>query len=168
MDQFLSAASHIQTFGGILDDPEIVVTLASESLITFSSKTSGDFDGVDILFSGTEFPKSIIVTGLLGGYVKVGNALAGNPHKPQPQCNLDASREGVYKSGGKRIEITGGVDMFVSAEVLDDVSLPRRVEGPFEIHKQGAEELQPALSVYFVGRESSGGKAMTSPIFILY
>ncbi|KAF4972873.1 hypothetical protein FSARC_644 [Fusarium sarcochroum] len=161
-------ASHIQTSGGIRDDPESVVKLSSDTQITFDSKTSGDFDGVDIFFSGSDLPKAISVTGLLGGYVKVGDSLKGNPHKPQPEFSLIASREEVYKIGGKQIEIKGGADMFVSAEILDDIPLPRKVEGHFELDKQGLEESQKAQSVYFVGREFSGGKVITSPVFIEY
>ncbi|KAL6915070.1 hypothetical protein FSST1_012830 [Fusarium sambucinum] len=161
-------ASHIQVFGGILDDPESLITLASETQITFSSKTSGDFDGVDIFFSGSDLPDNISVTGLLGGYVKVGDALAGNPHKPHPQFNLAASREDACKVGGKITNINGGVDIFVSAELLDDIPLPRRVEGHFEINKKSPDELQQVRSVYFVGREATGGKVITSPVFIEY
>ncbi|RKL16315.1 hypothetical protein BFJ70_g15066 [Fusarium oxysporum] len=151
-------ASHFQVFGGIPDDPESIVALASETQIIFSSKTSGDFDGVDIFFSGSNLPETISVTGLLGGYVKVGDALRGNPHKPQPQFNLVTSREEAYKTGGKRIEIAGGADMFVSVEILDDVPLPRRVQGYFDVHKhnQCQETSQEFRSVYFVGREFSG------------
>ncbi|KAM0487356.1 hypothetical protein ACHAP7_001868 [Fusarium lateritium] len=163
-------ASHFQGFGELLDDPESVVSLVSETQITFSSKTSGDFDGVDIFFSGSSLPESISVTGLLGGYVKVGDALRGNPHKPQPHFSLVTSGDEAYRTGGKRIEIAGGADMFVCAEILDHVPLPRRVEGYFEVHKQkqGQETSQQVRSVYFVGREFSGGKVITSPVFIEY
>ncbi|KAJ4267101.1 hypothetical protein NW762_003199 [Fusarium torreyae] len=160
--------SHIQTFGGIRDDPESVVTLASETQITFDSKTSGDFDRVDIFFSGSDLPEEISVTGLVGGYVKVGDALKGNPHKPQPEFSLVAKKEEASEIGGKQIEILGGADMFVSAEILDDVPLPRRVQGHLELHKQGSEVSQKARSIYLVGREFSGGKVITSPIFIEY
>ncbi|RMZ79401.1 hypothetical protein DV738_g3336, partial [Chaetothyriales sp. CBS 135597] len=162
-------ASRIEVFGGIRDDPGSVVTLVSETQVTFDSKTSGDFDGVDVFFSGAhDLPDSISVTGLVGGYVKVGDALKGNPHKPQPEFSLQATREEACKTGGKQVEISGGADMFVSAEILDDVALPRRVEGQLEVDGRGEDIEHQHRAVYFVGRESSGGKVITSPVFIEY
>ncbi|KAH7148341.1 hypothetical protein EDB81DRAFT_946549 [Dactylonectria macrodidyma] len=161
-----ATASRIEVLGGILDDPESVITLASETQITFKSKTSGDFDGVDIFFSGSNLPNSVSVTGLLGGYVKVGDTLQGNPHKPQPQFSLIASKRDASRIGGKEIEIKGGADLFVSAEILNDVPLPRRVQGYLEVDRPDSGATSQARSVYFVAREFSGGKVITSPIFI--
>ncbi|KAF9639989.1 hypothetical protein BFW01_g11795 [Lasiodiplodia theobromae] len=160
--------SHVHPFGGVLDSPEDVIEQASESQVIFNTRTSGDFDGVDIFFTGeSELPGSISVTGKLGGYVKVGNILDGNPHKPQPEFNLDATSQELVHVGGKQIDIQGGAELSVSAEALLDVVLPKRVEGDFTIpantHSIGEEQ-----AVYFVGREYSGGKVITSPIFIQY
>ncbi|KAF7522529.1 hypothetical protein G7054_g12114 [Neopestalotiopsis clavispora] len=163
-----AAISHIRPFGGALNNPEEVVRLSSETQVVFETHTSGDFDGVDIYFrKDSTIPTSISVTGHLGGYVKVGNALDGNPHKPQPKFSLIASSSEADQIGGKRISIHGGVELFVSVEILDDVFLPRRVEGEFSVaihtHKAGDEQ-----AIYFVGREHNGGKVITSPIFISY
>ncbi|OJD32604.1 polymerase histidinol phosphatase-like [Diplodia corticola] len=160
--------SHIQPFGGVLDNPEDVVELASESQVIFNTRTSGDFDGVDIFFvAASETPSSVSVTGKLGGYVKVGNVLNGNPHKPQPEFRLSASRHELEQVDGKQIEIKGGAELAVSAGLLLDVPLPRRVEGTFSIpaNTHAAGENQ---AVYFVGRESHGGKVITSPVFLEY
>ncbi|KAB2569738.1 hypothetical protein DBV05_g11585 [Lasiodiplodia theobromae] len=163
-----AAISHVQPLGGVLDSPEDVIEQASESQVIFNTRTSGDFDGVDIFFAGkSELPCSISVTGKLGGYVKVGNILDGNPHKPQPEFNLDATSQELVHVGGKQIDIQGGAELSVSAEAILDVILPKRVEGDFTIpantHSIGEEQ-----AVYFVGREYSGGKVITSPIFIQY
>ena len=152
-------------FGGVLDNPDDIIQLTSETQVTFHTRTSGDFDGVDIFFSDTQLPTSISVTGHLEGYVKVGNALAGNPHKPQSEFHLFATGEETARDGGRQIEIAGGVDLFVSAETISDVELPRRVEGQFSITAASYHD-GDRVAVYFVGREYSGGKVITSPIFV--
>lgn len=163
-----AAISHIRPFGGVSDNPEEKIELISEHKVRFDTHTSGDFDGVDIFFkSNCEIPPFVVVTGQIGGYVKVGNVLDGNPHRPQPTFQLFVTGEELGQTGRKEIAIQGGAELFVSVERLLDVSLPRRVEGEFTIaagtHKPGDSQ-----AVYFVGREYSGGKVITSPVFIEY
>ncbi len=154
----------IQPFGGVLNVPEEEVTLASDTGVTFHTRTSGDSDGVIIKFSGGHSSlQSVTVSGSLGGYVKVGDALRGNPHKPQPSFDLGATAEELSANGGKTIDIKGGVDLFVTAELVLDVLLPRRVEGDLVVAGKSGGEHQ---SVYFVGREWTGAKVITSPIFV--
>lgn len=156
----------IKPFGGITDNPEEQIAHISPSQVAFNTHTSGDFDAVDIFFEGDSLPSSVSVSGSLGGYVKTGNALAGNPHKPQPTFNLTGDSTELSRTGGTSIDIKGGAELVVSAELLQDVELPRRVEGTFELPsgaKQGDEQ-----AVYFVGREYSGGKVITSPVFVSY
>lgn len=158
----------VHPFGGLLDNPEDVVQLTSETQVVFNTRTSGDFDGVDIFFAPeSETPSSTSVTGRLGGYVKVGNALNGNPHKPQPEFSLAATGQEIAQVGGRQIGVKGGVELFVSAETLLDVPLPTRVEGDFSIPAD-THVIGEHRAVYFVGREYSGGKVITSPIFIEY
>lgn len=107
------------------------------------------------------------MTGTLDGYVKVGNALSGNPHKPQPSFSLTATSRELIKKAGKQIRIRGGAELYVRAEILLDVRLPHRVEGELEI-SSGAHKLDEQRAVYTVGREWNGGKVITSPIFIEY
>lgn len=161
-------ATHVKPFGGVSDDPESVVQLVSNTQATFSTKTSGDFDGVDIFFSGSKIPDEVSVTGQLGGYVKVGDALKGNPHRAQPEFRLNASFDEASQFGGKEIQIKGGAELSVSAEVLLDVKLPKRVEGVFEAQPPNADNTQRSKAVYFVGREWMGGKVITSPVFLEY
>ncbi|WYZ45124.1 hypothetical protein EsH8_VIII_000440 [Colletotrichum jinshuiense] len=60
--------SHVQPFGGVLDNAEEVVKLVSETQVVFDTRTSGDFDGVNIfLAEGSENPSTIRVSGHLGG-----------------------------------------------------------------------------------------------------
>jgi len=157
----------IKPFGGIIDNPEEQIAQVSSSQVTFTTHTSGDFDGVDIFFAGGQIPDSISVTGQLGGYVKVGNALTQNPHKPQPTFSLVTSKDELEKSKAKDVEIAGGAELVVSAELLADVALPRKVEGEFTLSNStrvaGSEQ-----AVYVVGREYSGGKIITSPVFLKY
>ncbi|KAK7421140.1 hypothetical protein QQZ08_010070 [Neonectria magnoliae] len=160
--------AHVQPFGGVLDNPEEEVELRSDTQVVFNTHTSGDFDGVDIyLKADSKLPSSISVSGLLGGYVKVGNALAGNPHQPQPEFTLLATTSEAIQNGGKQLCIKGGVELFVSVEILADVPLPRRVQGDFAVTSSGSGAVENQ-AVYFVGREFSGGKVITSPIFIEY
>ena len=155
----------IQPFGGVVDNPEDTIGKASETQVIFKTRTSGDFDGVDIFFSGPGLPSTISVTGNLGGYVKVGNPLSGNPHKTQPQFNLDLVATDEREFEGKEVAIAGGADLFVSAEVLTQVELPRKVKGTFTV-QAGTHKVRDQKSVYFVGREHTGGKVITSPMFI--
>jgi hypothetical protein len=153
-----------EAFGGILDVPGELVEQTSESQVAFKTHTSGDFDGVLLTFdeNGTH-PAIIVVSDSLGGYVKVGDPLKGNPHKAQPSFLLEATWDEVISPGGKTIEIPGGADLFVKVEAVPDLPLPRRVEGDFIQSGRGSNEKQ---AVYFVGREWNGGKVITSPIFV--
>ncbi|TDZ49790.1 hypothetical protein CTRI78_v007866 [Colletotrichum trifolii] len=158
--------SHIKPFGGVTDIAEEQIIVASETQVVFETRTSGDFDGVDVFFTAkSDLPTSISVSGHLGGYVKVGDALGGNPHKPQPRFNLAVSNQEASQQGGVSRAIDGGAELFVSIQSLLDVSLPRRVEGVFTI-PPGAEESGGTRSVYLVGREHNGGKVITSPLFV--
>ncbi|KAF2729634.1 hypothetical protein EJ04DRAFT_568457 [Polyplosphaeria fusca] len=162
--------TEIKPFGGVHDNPEDKITLASETQVTFCTRTSGDHDGVDVFYtcaSESSVPSSISVTGHLGGYVKVGDALAGNAHKAQPQFGLVTTREKMLEERCERIDIKGGAELFVSAEVLAHVPLPRRVEGAFELPNEGYGD-GTERAMYFVGREDGGGKVITSPVFVRY
>ncbi|KAF9249156.1 hypothetical protein LCP9604111_4872 [Penicillium roqueforti] len=149
-------------FGGFEDNAEDFARQAGESTVEFSSKTSGDLDGVHVVFQGTKPPQKIRIAGSLGGYVKVGDPLAGNPHKAQPTFELEASWEEAKRLDGKVIEILGGAELFVRIEAIPQVELPRRVQGQASFFQTGSR------SIYFVGREWSGEKVVTSPIFIDY
>lgn len=154
----------LQPFGGVLDVPEEVVERRSDNSVSFETRTSGDFDGVLVTFdSDDKLPSAVKIQGTLGGYVKVGDALKGNPHKPQPEFEFEASAEDLVGSGGKRWEIDGGTGLFVSAELVGDVSLPTQVTGDVPISAKASGKQQ---AVYLVGREWNGAKVITSPIFL--
>jgi len=154
----------ILPFGGFEDNTEDFTHQAGESTVEFSSKTSGDLDGVNVVLRSTKPPQKIRIAGSLGGYVKVGDALAGNPHKAQPTFELGASWEEAKRPDGKVIEILGGAELFVRVEAIPQVELPQRVQGQASFTGQETG----ARSIYFVGREWSGEKVVTSPIFIDY
>ncbi len=104
--------------------------------MAFQTNTSSDFDGVNLSFAAGALPDNIVVAGRLGGYVKVGNALKGNPHKAQPIFELE----------------TGWAEA-----LAPDVQLPKRVEGSLDIE---LERGTGGCDVYFVRREWDGGKGM--------
>ncbi|OBR15810.1 hypothetical protein CH63R_00990 [Colletotrichum higginsianum IMI 349063] len=161
-----AVVTHVQSFGGVSDNGEDVVKRVSDSQVIFDTRTSGDFDGVDIfLAENSGVPSTIRVSGHLGGYVKVGDVLKGNPHKPQPQFDLVVSNEEAVRPGGRKEDIHGGAELFISVESLLDVPLPRRVEGRFPV-TGGSPTTGHSRAVYFVGREHSGGKVITSPMFM--
>ncbi|KAF4883068.1 Acetylesterase [Colletotrichum fructicola] len=137
--------SHIRPFGGVLHNAEDEIKQFSQNQVVFETRTSGDFDG---------------------GYVKVGDALKGNPHNPQPRFNLVATAKDFTQEGGVRDDIVGGAGLFVSIDGLLDVPLPKRVEGSFTVKAESGSGGDWA--VYFVGREYGGGKVITSPVFIKY
>ena len=119
---------------------------------------------MNIILQDDRKPSTVTVSGSTGGYVKVGDALAGNPHKPQPTFTIEASWDEAVKPGGRVIEIRGGAELFVRIEAIPDVELPRRVQGGVTIEGQA----EGNRAVYFVGREWSGEKVVTSPIFVSY
>lgn len=155
--------SSVQPFGGVLDVPEEVVERRSDNSVSFETHTSGDFDGIVVSFQDETLPSAVKIQGTLGGYVKVGDPLKGNPHKQQPRFEFEASTQDLDEDGGKRWEIAGGAGLFVSAELVDEVALPTQVTGALPISAQAPGKHQ---AVYLVGREWDGGKVITSPLFL--
>jgi hypothetical protein len=155
---------NIQSFGGLEHNPEDAVRISTDQYVEFSSKTSGDLDGVNVTLQGAKPPSTVTISGSLGGYVKVGDPLAGNPHKAQPNFTVQSSWEEASRPGGNLIEIPGGTELFVRVEAVPDIVLPQRVQGIASF----AGQQEGTRSIYFVGREWSGEKVITSPIFITY
>lgn len=154
----------IESFGGLDDNPEDQLIQTSDRSFSFNSRTSGDVDGVNIFFADPLSEISITASGTIGGYVKVGDALAGNPHKAQPSFDIKASWDEASKLGGKQIDIGGSAEAFVRVEAIPDIELPRRVQGTVSFGGEAGQE----RAIYFVGREWSGAKVVTSPIFVKY
>jgi hypothetical protein len=159
-----AAILKIHPFGGVSYIPEETVSQTGPRSATFHTRTSGDFDGVDLSFADGSLPENIVVAGKLGGYVKVGDVLKGNPHKAQPEFALEASLNESLAAGGKKLEIIGGADLFVRVEIVPSISLPKRVEGSLDLM---LERNSGGRDVYFVGREWDGGKVITSPLFFV-
>lgn len=158
---------HVASFGGISYIPEgEEVARVNDHNVSFSTRTSGDFDGANILVTeGNLEPANITVRGSVGGYVKVGDILQGNPHKAQPHFELSATWNEISRPGGKVLKLAGGAELFVRIEAVPDVSLPSRCEGSLEAKQSGGAT---GRAIYFVAREWDGGKVVTSPIFIEY
>ena len=157
---------HVQPFGGLTYVPEDQVAQIDDTTVDFKTRTSGDFDGMNLHFSDTNnLPSLVHITSKLDGYVKIGNVLAGNPHKQQPEADLEATLEELAAPGGKIVWIRGGAELFIRAELVPDAQLPRRAKGTFEV---AASQAGTELAVFVVGREWDGGKVVTSPIFLKY
>ncbi|KAF4917530.1 hypothetical protein CGCVW01_v009766 [Colletotrichum viniferum] len=63
--------SHVRPFGGVFHNAEDEIKQLSQNQVVFETRTSGDFDGVDIFLDDTSgTPSTISVSGHLGGYVK--------------------------------------------------------------------------------------------------
>lgn len=124
-----ASIAKIEPFGGLEDNPEGQSIQTSDRSTTFDSRTSGDVDGVNIFPVNPSSEVSITVSGTIGGYVKVGDALAGNPHKAQPSFEIKASWNEARQLGGKHIEIGGSAEAFVRAEAIPEIELTRRVQG---------------------------------------
>jgi hypothetical protein len=156
-----STIKEVQPFGGVLDVPEEIVARQSDHEVAFQTRTSGDFDGALISFGDEKLPTRIRVEGKLSGYVKIGDALRPNPHTAQPGFAFEATMDELLWNGGKSIELAGGVDLHLNVRLSSVDGLPTEVEGtiPSWIMKE-------ARSVYLVGREWSGGKVITSPVFL--
>ena len=156
----------VHPFGGLTYVPEDRVTQVDDQTVSFRTRTSGDFDGMNLHFADPNgLPSAVRVALKLGGYVKIGNSLAGNPHKPQPRAILIASLDALSAPGGKVLHVHGGAELFARAELVPDVELPRRVRGIFEVEGvlSGTER-----AVFVVGSECDGAKVVTSPIFLKY
>lgn len=159
-----ASVQSLETFGGFDDNPEDSVMQLSPTKLGFSSRTSGDTDGIHAHLQDGKPPLNLVVTGTLQGYVKIGDSLAGNPHKAQPTYDLRATLDELTRPGGKSTNIAGGAELFVRAEVIPDVTLPVEVKGTASFSAiQGDEK-----AIYFVGREWSGHKVITSPVFVTF
>lgn len=136
-----------------------------ELLVTFHSHTSGGIDGAHITFNPeTPLPSHVLIKGTIDGYVKVGNPLAGNPHKSQPNFQLEASWDEITAPGGKSIQILDGCELFVRIEAIPSTPLPTHVQGnALSTGKRGKER-----AIFFVGQEWGGDKVVTSPVFVSF
>lgn len=131
-------------------------------LVTFHSHTSGDIDGAHITFNTeTPLPSHVLIKGTIDGYVKVGNPSAGNPHKSQPNFQLEASWDEIIASGEKSIQFLGG---FVRTEAIPSTPLPMHVQGNALFTGKRGEE----RAIYVVGREWSDDKVVTSAVFVSF
>lgn len=132
--------------------------------IRFQTPSSGDFDGVAVfLEDACNLPSSITVSRTVGGHVKVGDALKGNPHQVQPEFSPQTTAPEANVTGVKSVAIQSGVDLLVSIEAVPVIALPRDVRGEILLKSKSRDESQ---AVYFVGREWNGGKVITSPLFV--
>jgi hypothetical protein len=76
--------------------------------------------------------------------------LKGNPHRAQPQFDLEVTWEEALAPGGKKLLIEGGADLFVVVEVIPDLPLSTRLEESLILDKK---QKGTRRAVYVVGRK---------------
>jgi hypothetical protein len=137
---------------------------AGPTEIAFRADTYGDSDCVEIDVSNLAACR-IRVSGRIDGYVKVGDPLAGNPFVHCPTFDWEVSGAELLANGALRREL-GGTEMFLALERLADATMPREVQGVFELDAvNGPHGFRP---IYFFGRQVDDAKAWASAMFIAF
>ncbi|HEX6792706.1 MAG TPA: hypothetical protein VF304_02545 [Casimicrobiaceae bacterium] len=136
----------------------------SATEIGFASGTYGDADAIEIDVTGLA-GALIRVEGTIDGYVKVGNALDGNPfvHCPRFEWQVDGTE--LLAANRMRKELPG-VEMFVALERLSDQPMPRELGGTLEVApRNGRHGHRP---IYFLARQVDDAKVWTSAMYITF
>lgn len=132
--------------------------------IGFRADTYGDSDAIEIDASNLAQCR-IRLAGTIGGYVKVGNPLEGNPWVHCPNFDWEVSGAELLARGRVRKEL-GGTEVFLAVERLADAALPRDVSGTFKVDPtNGPHGFRP---VYFLARQVDDAKVWTSAMFITF
>ncbi len=132
--------------------------------IGFRSDTYGDSDSIEIDVS--HLASAVIrVEGTIDGYVKVGNALDGNPFVHCPKFEWEITGAELLAQGRLRRDLPG-VEMLLAFERISDRPMPRDVAGTLEVEPgNGRHGHRP---VYFFGRQVDDAKVWTSAMFIAF
>lgn len=134
----------------------------SATEIGFHSDTYGDADAIEIDVTDLQRCR-IRVRGKIGGYVKVGNPMDGNPFVHCPEFEWEVSGAELLEAGNLRKEL-GGTELFVAIERMSDEAMPREVSGSIVVEPvNGPHGFRP---VYFFGRQVDDAKVWTSALFI--
>lgn len=130
--------------------------------IGFRSDTYGDADTIEMQVSNID-NCVFKVEGTLGGYVKLGDPLAGRPFVHCPTFSWEISGKELLSLGTSRREL-GGTDLFLALERLSETPMLREVSGTLEVAPEnGPHGHRP---VFLVGRQVDDSKAWTSALFI--
>ncbi len=136
----------------------------SATEIGFASGTYGDADAIEIDITGLA-GAVIRVEGTIDGYVKVGNALDGNPFVHCPHFEWQADGADLLAANRMRRNLPG-VEMFVALERLSDQPMPREIGGTLEVApRNGRHGHRP---IYFLARQIDDAKVWTSAMFITF
>ena len=136
----------------------------SATEIGFASGTYGDADAIEIDVTGLA-GAVIRVEGTIDGYVKVGNALDGNPFVHCPRFEWQVDGADLLAANRMRKDLPG-VEMFVALERLSDQPMPREIGGTLEVApKNGRHGHRP---IYFLARQIDDAKVWTSAMFITF
>jgi hypothetical protein len=145
-----------------LEHKEEAVWRIGATQIGFRTDTYGDVDALEIELSNLA-SCSLRIQGTIGGYVKVGDPLKGNPFVHCPMFDWQVS--GAELLAAKRLSLAlGGADLTLELDLISDARMPRDVSGTIELEPEnGPHGFRP---VYFLGRQIDDAKAYTSPVFI--
>jgi len=146
------------------EHPEEYARRSAPTAITFRSDTYGDSDTLELEVSDLE-QGVFDVAVQIGGYVKVGNPLLGNPYVHCPEVHWQFTGKALSEQEALTYPL-GGTDLFLAAELLSEQSLPCDIEGSFFLEPQ--EGSHGFVPLYLMGRQVDDGKAWTSPLFITF
>jgi hypothetical protein len=155
----------INNFGGSgFEHLEEAAWRSGTTDIEFHSDTYGDADSIEIDVSNLAHAR-IIVEGYIDSFVKVGDALQGNPYAHAPEFRWEISGAELLAQGGLRHEL-GGTELFLAVERLTEQTLPVDLAGQVEIAPFNAPfGFRP---VYLFGRQRDDSKVWTSAQFITF
>jgi hypothetical protein len=132
--------------------------------ISFKSDTYGDSDSIEIDVLGLR-NATFHIHGTIGGYVKVGNPLEGNPFVHCPEFDWTVTGAELADMNVVRREL-GGAEVFIAVERMSDSPMPRVVSGSFVVKPEnGPHGHQP---VYLRARQIDDHKVWTSAMFITF
>lgn len=146
------------------EHPEEYVRRSAPTEITFRSDTFGDNDTLEMEVSDLEH--GVFEVALqIGGYVKGGNPLRGNPYVHCPEVHWHFTGKALLEQEAL-IYPLGGTELFLAAELISEQSLPCDVQGSFFLEpREGSHGFVP---IYLMGRQVDDAKAWTSPLFITF
>lgn len=146
------------------EHPEEYARRSTPTTIAFRSDTYGDSDTLEMEVSDLE--QGIFEVAVqIGGYVKVGNLLQGNPYVHCPEAHWQFTGKALAEQESLLYPL-GGTDLFLAAELISEQPLPCDVQGSFFFEPQ--EGTYGFVPLYLMGRQVDDAKAWTSPLFISF
>lgn len=143
---------------------EETIRRSSPVTVDFHSDTFGDRDTIELELDAIA-RATILVEGTIGGYVKVGDARAGNGFVHQPTFRLETDGSHLLQNDAVTANLAG-IDMHVSIQRLADQDAPRDVQGSFVANPDNGPHGH--RQIYLVGRQRDGSAVYTSPLIVMF